>query len=262
MTLEVITETPRRKTHNTPLLFVHGAWHGAWCWQEHFLPKFAQVGYECHAVSVRGHGHSPIDRSLSFVSVMDYVSDIADVAFHLGVPPVLIGHSLGGLVVQKYLETHAAPAGVLMASVPVKGLTIKTVLRIILHDPVAFLQTNLKFDLYPIVSTRDRARWGLFSEGIAPDRLDSYFQRLQSESYLAFLEALYLWPNTSKVQAPLLVLGAQNDNIFHRDQIEATARAYHTTATIFPNMAHDMMLEPDWHLVADHIISWLIEQRI
>ena len=45
MELEIISKRPRAKTHPTPLLFVHGAWHGAWCW-ENFLSYFAEHGYE------------------------------------------------------------------------------------------------------------------------------------------------------------------------------------------------------------------------
>ena len=40
----------------TPVLFVHGAWHGAWCGDEHFLDFFADKGYRAVALSLRGHG--------------------------------------------------------------------------------------------------------------------------------------------------------------------------------------------------------------
>ncbi len=60
----------------------------------------------------------------------------------------------------------------------------------------------------------------------------------------------------------LLVLGAANDTVFHPNEIEATARAYHTQPVIFPNMAHDMMVEAGWQAVADKIIAWLGERGI
>jgi pimeloyl-ACP methyl ester carboxylesterase len=47
---------------------------------------------------------------------------VVAVAERLPTPPVVIGHSMGGFVVQKYLETHQAPAGVLLASIPPRGL--------------------------------------------------------------------------------------------------------------------------------------------
>ena len=57
--LEVIDKGSSSESHPTPLLFVHGAWHGAWCWDEYFLDFFAYRGYRALAVSLRGHGNSP-----------------------------------------------------------------------------------------------------------------------------------------------------------------------------------------------------------
>ena len=59
---------------------------------------------------------------------------------------------------------------------------------------------------------------------------------------------------------PLLVLGAQCDRSGTRREVRATARAYHTQTEIFPNMGHDMMLEPGWVAVAERIHTWLKEQ--
>ena len=56
MNLETIKEELVSDAHPTPFLFVHGVWHAAWCWAEHFLPCFAQHGYISHALSLRGHG--------------------------------------------------------------------------------------------------------------------------------------------------------------------------------------------------------------
>ncbi len=90
-----------------------------------------------------------------------------------------------------------------------------------------------------------------------------YAKRLQDESFLGFLDMLALnLPRPQRVKTPMLVLGAANDTIFHPNEIEATARAYNTPATIFPNMAHDMMLEAGWQAVADKIIAWLGERGI
>ena len=122
MQLETLTHKPEANPHPTPLLFVHGAWHGAWCWEDHFLPYFAQHGYTSHAVDLRGHGKSEGGDRLRGTSISHYVSDLAQIIGKLERPPVLIGHSLGGLVVQKYLEKHQAPAAVLLASVPPGGV--------------------------------------------------------------------------------------------------------------------------------------------
>jgi non-heme chloroperoxidase len=53
--LEVFV-APAGEAHETPLLFVHGAYTAAWCWDENFLPWFAEQGYAAYAVSLSGHG--------------------------------------------------------------------------------------------------------------------------------------------------------------------------------------------------------------
>ena len=68
-------------------------------------------------------------------------------------------------------------------------------------------------------------------------------------------------PRPKKVYDPILLVGAQDDNIFSTKQMDATARAYHSKAVIFNNMAHDMMLEKNWQDVADHILDWLKAQK-
>ena len=261
-TLEVLSHMPTAAAHSTPILFVHGAWHGAWCWQEYFLPYFAQHGYGAHALSFRGHGNSPGRERLRWTSIADYVTDLARVAQRLPKPPILIGHSMGGLVVQKYLEQHSAPAAVLMASVPPSGV-ISTVLETIAHRPLVFLKANLSLSLYPIIGTPKLARDLLFSSSLPDDRFKRHFSQLQDEAYRAFLDMLFLnLPRPQKVKLQPLVLGAEKDAIFSSEKIKATAHAYGTRAEIFPNMAHDMMLENGWQEVADRILRWLAERNL
>jgi alpha-beta hydrolase superfamily lysophospholipase len=60
----------------------------------------------------------------------------------------------------------------------------------------------------------------------------------------------------------MLVLGAEHDTIVTRRQIHRTAAVYGAEAEIFPDMAHDMMLEPGWQAVAERIDSWLTAQGL
>ncbi|MCO5098887.1 MAG: lysophospholipase [Rhodocyclaceae bacterium] len=83
---------------------MHGAYAAAWCWDEHFLSFFAGHGYACHALSFSGHGGSAGRERLDSFGIDHYVQDVARVVAQLPAPPVLIGHSMGGMVAQKYLE--------------------------------------------------------------------------------------------------------------------------------------------------------------
>lgn len=259
MHLELFSHEPQIDSRPTPLLFVHGAWHSSWCWEEYFLPYFAQHGYASHAFDLPGHGKSAGTKSLRWMSIANYVTYLEQVIRQLDQPPVLIGHSMGGLVVQKYLETHQVPAAVLLASVPPSG-ALRTTLRIAIHHPLHFLKANTTLQLYPIIENPQLTREAFFSADLPEEKVLSYFARMQNESYRAFLDMIVLsLPHPKRVTTPLLVLGGQKDTIFTGKEIEATAHAYGTQAKFFP-IAHDMMLENGWLDVADSILDWL-EQR-
>src|SRR5574341_654586 len=260
MRLEIISKYPSAHAHSTPLLFVHGAWHGAWCWEEHFLDYFAQHGFAAHALSLRGHGSSDGRNRLRWTRLAHYVADVAHVVEQLPQAPAVIGHSMGGAVVQKYLETHSAPAGILLASVPPAG-ALAAALRIARRHPLEFAKVNLMLSLFPLVATPQLAREAFFSDNLPAEQLMTYARRLQDESYLGFLDMLLLnLPRPRRVTAPMLVLGGAKDMVFQPSEIEATARSYNTRAVVFPDTAHDMMLEAGWQQVADRMIAWLNER--
>ena len=256
MPIELISKVPSAP-HPTPLLFVHGAWHGAWCWDVHFLDYFAAQGFAAHALSLRGHGGSAGRERLRWTRIRDYVADVAAVAARLPAPPAVIGHSMGGFVVQKYLERHRPPAAVLLASLPPQGAW-RVTLRFAARRPLRFLQGNLTLSLYPLVATPALARAAFFSPELGTADVEAYWRRLQDESYLGFLDMLLLdLPKPPEAAPPVLVLGAERDSIFDRRQVEATARAYGTEARMLPGLAHDAMLDANWRGAADAILDWL-----
>ncbi len=256
--LEVIERLPEADKKEPPILFVHGAWHGAWCWEEYFLPYFAKQGYHVKAVSLRGHGKSRGKDKLRTARIADYVEDVISAVESFTTPPVLIGHSMGGMIVQKYLESDVNPPvqrAILLAPVPPYGVW-KTTLGILARHPLVFLQVNLTLKLYPIISTLARMQESFFSPDMPKADLERYFSKLQNESYLAFMDMLFLnLPKPKKIKTPIEVLAAENDTIFSLADNKATARAYGTEVRVFGNMAHDMMLEKDWQKVADCILE-------
>lgn len=262
MKIETISRLPDGPAKPSPLLFVHGAWHGAWCWQEHFLDYFTARGYEAHALDLRGHGASEGRERLRRTRIADYVADVTKVAENLRAPPVVIGHSMGGLVVQKYLERQPAPAGVLLASVPHYG-AIGATLYFMAHQPLAFLKANISLSLYPLVANPAKARKAFYSARLPQDLLERYAAKLQDESYVGFLDMLGLGlPRPTHVKTPLLVLGGSDDALFPPAAVERTAHAYGTQAEIFTGMAHNLMLDPGWENVAGRIAGWLGERGL
>jgi alpha-beta hydrolase superfamily lysophospholipase len=260
MKLETITRVPKNRTHPTPLLFVHGMWHGAWCWDEFFLPFFADNGYHVTALSLRGHAGS--EGKIRGCTVEEYVRDVEQVAKTLDTPPAVIGHSMGGFLTQKYLERNDAPAAVLLASNPHFGLW-PTLFRLLRQRPLMALKTAFQLRMRPMVETPEIARWVLFPTDMPKKQMLKYYKKLDDESFRMFIDLLGLnLAKPKRVESPLLILGAEKDNAITPSQVHATARAYGSQAEIFPNMAHDMMLEPEWESVARRILNWLNEKGV
>ncbi len=257
MKLEIISKLPSDGLQPTPLLFIHGSLHGAWCWDVHFLDFFAQHGFAAHAVDLRGHGNSYGRENLRWIRISDYVEDLAEAVRQLPSPPVLIGHSMGGFIIQKYLESHDAPGAVLLSSPPPSGL-LGTALRIARRTPLAFAKSTLTLSLLPVIATPEMAREAFFSADMPNDRLQAYWKLMQDESYMAYLDMILLdLPKPAKRNTPMLVLGVGRDNMVKPSEIEATARAYNTQAVFIPGIAHNSMLELGWEAVAERILVWL-----
>ena len=258
MKLEIINRQPNGEAKGTPLLFVHGKWHGAWCWDEHFLPFFAAHGYDCTALSLRGHAGSEGREGLRWYSIADYVSDVEQVAGQFDTPPVIIAHSMGGFITQKYLEVHHEhPAAVLLTPIPPFGLWPST-FDVLRERPLVILKSLASLSLYPVVETPEVARWSLFSDDIPTNLLEKYHSKMQNESFRAYLDELGLnLVRTKRVKTPLLLIGADNDAVIKAWMVRRTAKRYGTTAEIFPDMAHDVMLEAGWEKVAQRILEWL-----
>ncbi len=256
--LEVISRQPGVKVspRNTPLLFLHGAYAAAWCWDEHFLGFFAERGYACHALSVSGHGASPGRERLDSFGIDHYVRDVAAVAEQLPAAPVLVGHSMGGMVAQKYLESHEAAGVVLMSSVPPQGLWAAAL-------GLAFQKPGLMNDLNRLLGggqvALDTLRTAMFAQPVAMEDLARWYRRMQPESHRAIWDmTLFNLPLKSRMTLPpLLVLGAEHDTLIPASQVEMTARHYGVEAEIFPGVGHGLMLELGWKQVAERIHGWL-----
>jgi pimeloyl-ACP methyl ester carboxylesterase len=250
--LEHLLLHPRERRYATPLLLIHGAWHGAWCWHD-AMANFAARGFEVHAISWRGHGESDRPRSINLVGVRDYVSDLARAIEAISPQPMVVGHSLGGSALQLYLTEHQLPGAVLLCSAPPNGV-LPFILRYARRHPLANLRAIAMLNLLHMVGTPELARESFFRADIAPALLERYTARLISESLRAALDAsLLVFPRPARNRSPVLTIAAERDTIFTLDEQRALARAYDAELAIIPEAAHDLMLDSAWPLAADMV---------
>ncbi|XP_047322816.1 uncharacterized protein LOC124926607 isoform X2 [Impatiens glandulifera] len=154
LSMEVISQkghnnNKAQKSKPPPLVFLHGSYHAAWCWAEHWLPYFSQKGHDCYALSFLGQGESDSPAAEVSGSLQTHAADVADfIREEITVPPLLLGHSFGALIVQYYISKirsriadmeniHPDLAGaVLICSVPPSGNS-GLVRRYIFTKPIA-----------------------------------------------------------------------------------------------------------------------------
>ncbi len=241
-------------------MFVHGSYSSAWIWDRHFLPFFAEHGFEAYALSLRGHGASEGRENLPFFRLRDYVDDLEQVVRDLPRPPVLIGHSMGGMVVQKLMHQQNFPATVLMAPVPPHGL-LGSVFEIALTNPKFYQELVWAQTFGPSAFTHSAVRRALFSDKTPEIEVVHCFDRFQPESMMVILDLIGfdLPPSRPMLDLPVLVLGASNDGFVFPGALEATATTYRTRPEIIPDLAHAMMLDDGWERVAGRILVWLGE---
>jgi pimeloyl-ACP methyl ester carboxylesterase len=145
-----------------------------------------------------------------------------------------------------------------MASAPPQGIGRATV-RAVKQHPWLALKSTFTGDTMGRLNTPNRARESMFSPTTPESLVVDYTSRFQQESKRAlYIDAMFHGlPNPECVTAPLLVLGGEQDGGFTPAEVRATAEAYRTEAELFPDMGHDMMLEPGWRDVAERIHAWL-----
>ncbi|AEI43081.1 alpha/beta fold hydrolase [Paenibacillus mucilaginosus] len=114
--LEVFEGDPVKTAHGRPpLLFVHGAFTGSWMWGK-YIPHFIGEGWPCYVMNLRSHYKSRV-MDMTTITFENYLEDIQEVIAACGMPPVLIGFSMGGILGQKLAETVRIAGLVLVDSV-------------------------------------------------------------------------------------------------------------------------------------------------
>jgi pimeloyl-ACP methyl ester carboxylesterase len=236
------------------ILFVHGAGHAAWCWRDHFTGWFEALGYTVAAPDLPHHGDLNRD-GLKFTPLSAYVDAVAQEAVRLEPPLILIGHSMGGFIIQKYLERAEADLAVLVASTPPTG-AFGMVKRMATRRPVAFFNTMRTGNG---TDSPARTRDYFFNPETPADVVNRCHQRLQPESMRALMDMMSsLHPE--RVRTPVVVIGAECDwLVAPPNDLETTARAYHTTPLILPG-GHTMMLDTAWEQVAREIETAIVER--
>jgi pimeloyl-ACP methyl ester carboxylesterase len=244
--LELLRVDPEGEPTGPSVLFVHGASHAAWCWRS-WMEQVAESGRQAFAVSLTGHGASP--GPLATATVGTYVEDVVRTAAGLETRPVLVGHSLGGLVVQKAIARYPVRAAVLVAPIPARP-GAGTLLKIARSHPTDLLRISLG-DSLPM-------RPAYLFHAASQDEAERWAAMCGRESPIAQFEVLLHRPaGPPKGDPPILVIGTPEDALIPIADVRDTARRYGAELLEFPGLGHDLMLDSGGDEVADAMLGWL-----
>lgn len=233
----------------TPIVLIHGAWHGPWCWDD-VAAELRSRGHEVQAVTLPGHDR-PGDHRRIWNRISDYVDAVDTAVAGASAPPMLVGHSMGGYTVQRYLEAKTAAAGVLVASVPWRG-TLRPNLRAIRRRPGPTLLAAVTLDYSRMVADADLVRELFFTPETSDDIVTSTVDRLQNESALAINTMAARRIRPGKITTPMFVIGAEGDAVFSVAEQHELGEVYGVEADIVPG-GHDLMLDTTWPMLADRL---------
>ncbi|HKU98631.1 MAG TPA: alpha/beta hydrolase [Vineibacter sp.] len=249
------------------VVMIHGMWATPHVWR-HWGPFFAARGWTVLTPALRHHDAPPLSAppGLATVSLLDYAADLEAYIATLPAKPVIIGHSMGGLLAQMLAAHGACAAAVLLCPAPPAGVFA-------LHSSVmrAFLRIQMQWGWWKRAhrATRLEAMYGTFNtctDRIACEHDYAHFVhesgRVLVEIGLPFLDRRHAARvDPAAVTCPTLVIGAEKDRMTPPGVVRRVARRYAAEHREFPGQGHWIVGQPGWQEVASFAADW-VESRL
>lgn len=251
------------------IFMIHGMWGGPWCW-ENYRCFFEMRGYRCITPTILFHDMDPQgtpDGRLGTTSLLDYAADLEQELQELDEKPIIIGHSMGGLLAQILAARSLAKALVLLTPGSPSGIMAITpsVIRSFWsiqmtwgfwHKPIRQTFSEAVFSIMHLVPARER-------KGIYDRFVDESGRAAFETGYWFFDSKGASKVDASKVTCPVLAVAGSQDRITPASVIRKVAHKYQSVSTYkeFANHAHWVLGEPGWQEVAEYVDDWLTKQH-
>ncbi len=248
-----------------PIVMIHGMWCGPWVW-DRWREDFAARGYTVEVPALRHHDHpaaEPADPGLGTTSVLDYADDLASLITGLPGAPVVIAHSLGGLLAQMLAARGLVRAAVLL--MPAAPAGISSLRPSVLRAFASVYRTPF-FWRRAVRPTLAEAAYAILN-ALPPAEQRATWMRFVPESGRVIAE-IGLWPldrgraaavEAMEVRCPVLVVAGGRDRITPAAIVRQVARRYGTDASFheFPEQAHWIAGTVAWQPIADLVARWV-----
>jgi len=244
---------------------IHGMQGGGWYW-ENYKKFFEAKGYHCITPTLRFHDMAPKDSPnprLGTTSLLDYAEDLEKEIDKLETLPILMGHSMGGLLAQILGSRGLAKALILLTPAAPHGIIAlkPSVIR-------SFWSGLMKWGFWkkPMRGTFNEAVYSMLHL-LTIEEQKEIFGRFVYESGRAVCEIGFWFLDSkgaakvdeSKVTCPVLVIAGTQDRITPASVVRKVADKYRAVSTYkeFTDHAHWVIAEPGWQEIAEYISDWL-----
>jgi non-heme chloroperoxidase len=247
------------------IYMIHGMWGSAWCW-DNYRRVFEGAGYRCIATTLPYHDIDPSDKPdprLGTTSLLDYVAALQQEILQLGEKPIIIGHSMGGLLAQLLAERGLTKTLILLSPTAPAGLMglSPTLLR-----SSWSIQSKWGFWKNPMRLSFAEAAYSILHR-LPQKEQRALYAKYVYESGRAGCEIFYWFldphhasrVDEKKITCPVLMLSGGQDRATPARVVRRIAKKYHQVASYkeFQSMGHWILGEPGWEEVAEYIVDWL-----
>lgn len=260
-----------------PVYFIHGLWLHSASWQP-WIDLFRQQGYDPSAPGWPGDPDTVAEARANPESIADHgiddvVEHYAALIAELPAPPVLIGHSFGGMIAQKLLGQDRAAAAVAIDAAQIKGVlpvplsALRATLPVFKNPAnkrraVSLTSEQFRFAFGNAVSEEESAelyvRWTIPAPG-------KPLYEAASANFNPHSPAKVATGNSGR--GPLLLISGGKDHTVPETVTRATLKQYrHSDAVTdiinFPDRGHSLTIDNGWHEVAETVLAWLGRQNL
>jgi pimeloyl-ACP methyl ester carboxylesterase len=256
----------------TPVVFVHGLWLHATSWND-WVDLFREAGYAPIAPGWPGDSDTVEEcrknpDAVADQGIDDVVGHYAEIIKALDAKPILIGHSFGGLVVEKLLGMNLGVSAVAIDAAPIKGVLPLPISSL----RVAFAALKNPANKHRAVSlTPEQFRYG-FGNAISEAESAALFQRWTIPSpgkpLFEAAGANFSPHSPAKVdtdnedRGPLLLMVGGKDHTVPEAIAKSTLKRYSGSAAVtefeeFPDRGHSLTIDTGWRKIADTSLAWL-----
>jgi non-heme chloroperoxidase len=248
----------------SPVVMIHGAFCGGWVFDD-WTRLFEKKGFKAHAPTLRYHRGGEPDEALGTTSMVDYAGDLEKLLDKLGGEPILIGHSMGGLIAQMLASRRNVRAIVLLAPSAPWGVLPATPFEYASAQALYLAGDFWNRILRP-------THWIAAANALdnVPDNeRDAILRRFVPESGLATFEIMQ-WALDLKratfvdpraISCPIFCLAGERDRVNSPGTVRSIATRYRGRAIYeeLPGYSHWLIGEPGWEKIASKVLDWLAE---